>query len=96
MTTTPINSTTSPMSRINGTEAGENCRSSRVAGKRCFSETAGCPIEITKILSTPPTVPNFWPKTAQFTMVEKLTTMVEQGEEVALSQQETQAAPTGG
>jgi len=34
----------------------------------------------------------FLAQTAQFTMVEKLTTMVKQGEAVALSQQETQAA----
>lgn len=91
MTTTPINSTTTPMSELMAPKPAKTTDPAGSLGSDAFLKLLVAQLKYQDPLN-PADGAEFLAQTAQFTMVEKLTTMVKQGEEVALSQQETQAA----
>lgn len=91
MTTTPINSTTTPIAEMMGAKTAKTKDPSGELGSDAFLKLLVAQLKYQDPLN-PADGAEFLAQTAQFTMVEKLTTMVTQGEEVARSQQETQAA----
>jgi flagellar basal-body rod modification protein FlgD len=91
MTTTPINSTTTPIAEMMGAKTAKSKDPSGELGSDAFLKLLVAQLKYQDPLN-PADGAEFLAQTAQFTMVEKLTTMVTQGEEVARSQQETQAA----
>jgi len=91
MTTTPVNSTSSPISELMGPKPAKTTDPSGSLGSDAFLKLLVAQLKYQDPLN-PADGAEFLAQTAQFTMVEKLTTMVKQGEAVALSQQETQAA----
>jgi len=91
MTTTPINSTATPIAEMMGAKTAKTKDPSGELGSDAFLKLLVAQLKYQDPLN-PADGAEFLAQTAQFTMVEKLTTMVTQGEEVARSQQETQAA----
>ena len=91
MTTTPINSTATPIAELMGAKTAKAKDPSGELGSDAFLKLLVAQLKYQDPLN-PADGAEFLAQTAQFTMVEKLTTMVTQGEEVARSQQETQAA----
>jgi flagellar basal-body rod modification protein FlgD len=91
MTTTPINSTATPMSELVAPKPAKTADPSGSLGSDAFLKLLVAQLKYQDPLN-PADGAEFLAQTAQFTMVEKLTTMVKQGEDMALSQQETQAA----
>jgi len=91
MTTTPINSTATPMAELMGSKPAKTKDPSGELGSDAFLKLLVAQLKYQDPLN-PADGAEFLAQTAQFTMVEKLTTMVTQGEDVARSQQETQAA----
>jgi len=91
MTTTPVNSTATPIAELMGKKPAKAKDPSGELGSDAFLKLLVAQLKYQDPLN-PADGAEFLAQTAQFTMVEKLTTMVTQGEEVARSQQETQAA----
>jgi flagellar basal-body rod modification protein FlgD len=91
MTTTPINSTATPIAEMMGAKTAKTKDPSGELGSDAFLKLLVAQLKYQDPLN-PADGAEFLAQTAQFTMVEKLTTMVTQGEDVARSQQETQAA----
>lgn len=91
MTTTPIGSTGTPIAELMGPKPTETSDSSGSLNSDAFLKLLVAQLKYQDPLN-PADGAEFLAQTAQFTMVEKLTTMVTQGEETARSQQETQAA----
>ena len=91
MTTTPVNSTATPIAQLMGAKTAKAKDPSGELGSDAFLKLLVAQLKYQDPLN-PADGAEFLAQTAQFTMVEKLTTMVTQGEEVARSQQETQAA----
>jgi flagellar basal-body rod modification protein FlgD len=91
MTTTPINSTATPIAELMGSKTAKTKDPSGELGSDAFLKLLVAQLKYQDPLN-PADGAEFLAQTAQFTMVEKLTTMVTQGEDVARSQQETQAA----
>ena len=91
MTTTPVSSTATPIAELMGKKPAKSKDPSGELGSDAFLKLLVAQLKYQDPLN-PADGAEFLAQTAQFTMVEKLTTMVTQGEEVARSQQETQAA----
>ena len=91
MTTTPINMTGTPITDLMGPKPAKASDSSGSLNQDAFLKLLVAQLKYQDPLN-PADGAEFLAQTAQFTMVEKLTTMVTQGEETARSQQETQAA----
>jgi flagellar basal-body rod modification protein FlgD len=91
MTTTPVNSTATPIAQLMGAKTAKAKDPSGELGSDAFLKLLVAQLKYQDPLN-PADGAEFLAQTAQFTMVEKLTTMVTQGEEVARSQKETQAA----
>ena len=91
MTTTPVSSTATPIAELMGKKPAKSKDPSGELGSDAFLKLLVAQLKYQDPLN-PADGAEFLAQTAQFTMVEKLTTMVTQGEAVARSQQETQAA----
>ena len=91
MTTTPIGSTGTPIAELMGPKPAKASDPAGELGSDAFLKLLVAQLKYQDPLN-PADGAEFLAQTAQFTMVEKLTTMVTQGEETARSQQETQAA----
>ena len=91
MTTTPVSSTATPIAELMGKKPVTTKDPSGKLGSDAFLKLLVAQLKYQDPLN-PADGAEFLAQTAQFTMVEKLTTMVTQGEAVARSQQETQAA----
>ena len=91
MTTTPVTSNTNTMSALTGVKTAKAGEPGNELGRDAFLKLLVAQLKYQDPLN-PADGAEFLAQTAQFTMVEKLTEMVTQGEKTALSQQETQAA----
>ena len=91
MTTTPVTSSTNTISALTGVKTAKAAEPSGELGRDAFLKLLVAQLKYQDPLN-PADGAEFLAQTAQFTMVEKLTEMVTQGDKTALSQQETQAA----
>ena len=91
MTTTPVTSSTNAISALTGVKIPKAAEPAGELGRDAFLKLLVAQLKYQDPLN-PADGAEFLAQTAQFTMVEKLTTMVTQGDKTALSQQETQAA----
>ena len=91
MTTTPITTSTSTPSTLSGMKTSKAAEKTGELGQDAFLKLLVAQLKYQDPLN-PADGAEFIAQTAQFTMVEKLTAMVTQGDKMALSQQETQAA----
>ncbi len=91
MTTTPVTSSTNAISALTGVKIPKAAEPAGELGRDAFLKLLVAQLKYQDPLN-PADGAEFLAQTAQFTMVEKLTEMVTQGDKTALSQQETQAA----
>ena len=91
MTTTPITTSTSTPSTLSGVKTSKAAEKTGELGQDAFLKLLVAQLKYQDPLN-PADGAEFIAQTAQFTMVEKLTAMVTQGDKMALSQQATQAA----
>jgi flagellar basal-body rod modification protein FlgD len=91
VTTTPITTSTSTPSTLSGVKTSKAAEKTGELGQDAFLKLLVAQLKYQDPLN-PADGAEFIAQTAQFTMVEKLTAMVTQGDKMALSQQATQAA----
>jgi len=91
VTTTPITTSTNTPSTLTGVKTPKAAEKSGELGQDAFLKLLVAQLKYQDPLN-PADGAEFIAQTAQFTMVEKLTAMVTQGDKMALSQQATQAA----